>query len=245
MANFTAFIFLIFKFMFMKSLYIISFFGLFLFFACKADKKTNTNEQAFISSGYYLRYLEEEKELKTEATFQQGDSSANTQAKTYSGVFFNNQEMAFKKLSDANQRYILNTKGDFPSENIVFSFINDNGQKESQQFSFSSMKNLATKGPASKSKGITVTWEGQALTAQESVICLFSDKNNRTTNTILKGPSEGSQINIPAEKLSALTKGIGKLYLVRKNRIRKDELRRSSFAVLEYYTTAIDIEVVE
>jgi len=176
----------------MKSLYIIPFFALFLFFACKADKKTKTNEQPFISSSYYLRYLEAEKELKTEATFRQGDSLTNATAKTYEGVFFNNVEMSFKKLSDTNQRYILNSIGKFPSEGIVFSFINDKGHKESQTFSFSSMKNLATKGPVSKSKGATIIWEGEALTVQESVICLFSDKNNRTTNTVLKGPTEGA-----------------------------------------------------
>ncbi len=229
----------------MKSLYIIPFFALFLFFACKADQKPSSPKVSFISSSYYLRYLEEEKELKTEATFRQGDSLENAAAKIYSGVFFNNKEMAFKKLSDANQRYVLNTTGDFPSKNLVFSFINDKGQKESQSFSFSSMKNLATKGLVSKSKGVTLTWEGEALTDQESVICLFSDGNNRTTNTVLKGPTEGAQINIPSEKLSALTAGEGKLYLVRKNRVRKDETNRSSFAVLEYYTAPIDIEVSE
>jgi len=229
----------------MKSLYIIPFFALFLFFACKADKKTNTKEDSFISSSYYLRYIEEDKALKTEATFRQGDSLETAVAKTYTGVFFNDQEMAFKKLSDANQRYILNTSGDFPSENLTFSFINDNGNKETQSFSFSPMKNLAIRGSVSKSKGTTLTWGGKALSDQESVICLFSDEKNRTTNTVLKGPTDGAQINIPAEKLSALTIGAGKLYLVRKNRIRKDEGRRSSFAVLEYYTAAIGIEVSE
>jgi len=232
------------KFIFMKSLYIIPFFALFLFFACKADKKTIPSDQ-FISSSYYLRYLEEEQTLKAEATFRQGDSLANAKAKTYAGVFFNNQEMTFKKLSDANQRYVLNTTGEFPSGDLVFSFINDNGHKEGQPFSFSPMKSLATKGLVSKSKGATLTWEGKALGDQESVICLFSDENNRTTNTIVRGPTDGPQISIPPEKLSALTTGKGNLYLVRKNRSRKDEANRSSFAVLEYYTTTIDVEVGE
>ncbi len=229
----------------MKSFYIIPFFALFFFLGCRADKKNSTTNDPAISSRYYFRYLEEEKNLKTEATFLQGDSLENAVAKTYSGVFFNDQEMTFKKISDANQRYILNIVSEFPANGLRFSFINDKGQKETQPFSFSSMKNLVAKGPVSKSNGVTITWEGEPLGPQESVICLFSDKNNRTTNTVLKGPTDSALINIPAENLSALTIGEGKFYFVRKSRIGKAETNRSISAVFEYYTSAIGIEVVK
>ncbi len=228
----------------MKFIKLFIVFSVLFLFACNADQKEPTAE-GYIFSSYYFRYLEPEQQLKAEATYRQGDSIQSAKAKVFNGVFFGDQEMTFKKLSDTNQRYILDAKKEYPSDPLTFSFINDKGHKEEQSFSLSPIKNLSANGPVSKSNGCTLSWEGDALGADESVVCLFTDTANKTTSTIIKGPSVGAAINIPAAKLEALTVGAGEVYLVRKKRSRKVLDNRQSFAQMEYYSSTLEVIVEE
>jgi len=226
----------------MKSLHLFLLLSTLLVIGCQTDPKPKQAEPIIFSS-YYVRYMEPERELKAEATFRQGDSQQNAQAKQFNSVTFNNKEMVFKELSANNKRYIFNASMDFSSDDLQFGFINDAGQKESQPFSFSPITKLSVQGTINKSKGAAISWEGGPLTAEESVVCLFDNAANKSTSLIIKGPSNGSQINIPPEKMNGLTPGTAELYLVRKKRIRKESGKRISFAQMEYYTKTIEVVV--
>jgi hypothetical protein len=69
----------------------------------------------------------------------------------------------------------------------------------------------------SASKGFSLTFDGEPLSAGEKLIFLFSDKNNQNLNLEIAGPVAGQTLTVTSAKLASLAPGPGQVYLVRTN----------------------------
>ena len=230
----------------MKYIYILGFAQfIFSFSACQSNDKPNRATAKPLYINYEVRYLEPEKELRALAFFKEGDSLEVAVPKEFSNTSFQGSAMDKQDLGEKGFRYILNRKGPF-SANLDFSYKNNEGIAVNYDLTMSEVGEfLVREGDINKNKGVTIAWKGEALDPSQSLVLMFTDKNNKATSTTVKGPTKLSEFSVPSRDLAALTLGEGQLYLVKKQVRKTQEDNQSILSVVEYYTTPINIKVVE
>ncbi len=217
----------------------------FLISACQTNEKTDQVEVKPLFINYEVRYLEQEKELRAMAFFKEGDSLEVAVPKEFSNTTFQSNLMEKQNLGDRGTRYILNRKGQF-STNLDFSYTNDEGLPVNYDLSMPEIGEFSIKeGKLHKNKGITIVWKGKNLDPTQSLVFMFTDKNNHAQSNTAKGPTNIPEVFIPSKNLKELTPGNGQLYLVKKQIIKTQEENQSILSVVEYYTSSLDIEIVE
>lgn len=230
----------------MKYIYV---FGLAQYFlllcACQPNEKTNHSTAKPVFINYEVRYLEQEKELRALAYFKEGDSLEVATSKTFSNINFQGSAMENQNLGERGVRYILNRKGPY-SSNLDFGYKNDAGVPITYDLTMPEVGEFLIKdGIISKNKGATITWKGEALDASQSLVFMFTDKDNKASSTSIKGPTSLSEVFIPSKKLADLTPGKGQLYLVKKQVQNTTDENQTILSVVEYYTSSIDITTIE
>jgi len=230
----------------MKYIYILILTQVFLSMsACQSDETKNQTNARSLFINYEVRYLEDEKELRGLAYFKQGDSIRTAVSKDFSNVTFQSSAMKKQNLGARGSRYILNRKGSY-SSNLDFSYNNNEGIPINYDLSMPAVDAFSIKeGKIQKSKGATIVWNGKALDASQSLVLMFTDKDNQSSSISIKGPSQVSKVFIPSSDLSRLTLGEGQLYMVKKQVLKTQEQNQRVFSIVEYYTSAIDINVVD
>lgn len=227
--------------------YLLLFLGsCFLLLGCQGEQATTSKT---IYANYYIRHSEQERTVRAEASFQEGDSIHNKVSKQFTSVLFGGKEMSFNQMNPKRPFYLFDGESSGAAE-ISFRFIDDNGHQQEDIVSISGITSFTISNPIIPSKEAQLSWDGTPLGQQESIIMLFTDENNRTTSTIMNGPSQTTQLNIPAIKIKGLHPGKSRLYLVRKNRIastpeEKTPTKRQVKTVTEFYTKTINVEVTE
>ncbi len=213
--------------------------------ACQTNEKNNQIKAKPLFINYEVRYLEQERELRALAYFKEGDSLEIAVPKEFSNIAFQSSAMDKQDLGERGIRYMLNRKGPF-SENLDFSYHNNEGVPINYDLSMPAVGAFSIKeGKIHKNKGVTVVWEGEALDPSQSLVFMFTDKGNKASSTSIKGPTSLSEVFIPAKDLATLTLGDGQLYLVKKQFRKAQDENQAILSVVEYYTSPIDIKVVE
>ncbi|NJN77163.1 MAG: hypothetical protein HC803_01585 [Saprospiraceae bacterium] len=102
-------------------------------------------------------------------------------------------------------------------------------------------------GVISKSKGFTLTWEGEAVNANnETLVLLITDANGQSMSLNRIGETGESGMFIDPVQLSFFAPGTANFYLIRKNLIDiPQEGNVKQKAELEFYSAEITIEIVE
>ena len=230
----------------MKSIYVFVFTLIILVLgACQINEKANHIKVKPLFINYEVRYLEQEKELRALAFFKEGDSLEVAVSKEFSNITFQSSGMKKQNLGERGIRYILNRKGPF-SDNLDFSYNNNDGVPINYELSMPTVGDFLIKeGNIYKNKGATIVWNGELLDPSQSLVFMFTDKDNKASSTSVKGPTKLSEVFIPSKDLARLTLGDGQLYLVKKQ-IRKTIVENQTIlSVVEYYTSPIDIKVVD
>ena len=230
----------------MKYIYILILTQVFLSMsACQSDEKSNQTNAKTLFINYEVRYLEDEKELRGLVYFKEGDSIQTAVSKEFSNTTFQNSAMKKQDLGARGSRYILNRKGPY-SSNLDFSYKNNEGIPFNYDLSMPAVGNFSIKeGDIQKGKGATIEWNGKALDPSQSLVLMFTDKDKQFSSISIKGPSPISQFFIPSSDLDKLTLGNGQLYLVKKQVLKTQEQNQAILSVVEYYTSPIDIKVVD
>ncbi|MFK7806223.1 MAG: hypothetical protein AB8F74_00350 [Saprospiraceae bacterium] len=227
-----------------------------IFFACKSDPKsssTPTGETVNIKTiediqvQYYARYIADEKELKAEASFFSKSKEDEKMSITFSSVLLNDNPMRLDQSDSKRSYYKLNQKGEAPSR-MAFQMISEQGKKEEDVIVIPELKDFSFGKKLSPSKDGFLTWKGNPLGDKESLVFLFTNEKDRTTSTILNGPTVKSELIIPASKIKNLEPGNHRVYIVRKNRFietkkGRDGTPREIKALTEYYSKTIEVEV--
>ncbi|GJM31638.1 MAG: hypothetical protein DHS20C18_06390 [Saprospiraceae bacterium] len=226
--------------------YRYSFFSLLavvLFSACDNDPAPQSKPTIF--ADFFIRYLEDEHELKAQATFMEGDSLTSAVPKIFeSGVAFLGSNMKMKKIQDKLVRYSLTNEMGYMGS-FRFKFNDENRNPEIYSIEMPPIENFQMKGPISKSKGMTVVINGGILSQEESMVFLFNDKHNQARTITVLGPQTNIEYRFNADQLRNLSLGEGQLYLVKKQLKVQNNPHRSIRTEIEYYTKAIDVLVEE
>ncbi len=215
----------------------------FLFCNCQTD--SNPEKGPLIFADFFIRYLDDEHELKAQASFLEGDSINNAVPKTFEGgIAFQGSGMEMKKIQDKLIRYSLIREMDY-LDTFRFKFNNDLGNPEIYSVAMSPIQDFFLQGPISKSKGMTIVINGGVLNPGENLVLLFSDEKNQARTINMVGPKADVEYRFTADQLKNLTIGKGQLYLVKKQLKEQNIGNRVVRTEIEYYTKAIDVEVVE
>lgn len=200
-------------------------------------------EKLFID--FFVRYLAEESQLKAHASFSKGISPDESRPKQIAGgVSFQNSGMVERNLQSKVIRYELEREseyiGDFP-----FQFKAEDGKQRAYNLKMTPIKDFFLKGDISISKGMTLVVNGGLIKANEQLVLLFSDDENRAYSITLTGPAKTIEFTLSPEQTAPLRPGPGKLYLVKRQDNQQENEEISLVSSIEFYTPAIDIEVVE
>lgn len=224
-------------------------FGLFIFItfsfaACNATTETKQVETKNIFADFYVRYFQTEKLLKGQVTFGEGDTISTTKPIEMARVNFMNSGMTKKNLLGKYTRYMYQAPVTQTQSEFKFNFTDKQGQSQEQTLKMEPINDFSFKGDISKSKGMVLQLDGTTLSADEQMILLFNNDDNKVATIDIGGPSTNQAISFTGEQLNGLSLGKNQLYLVKKQirRFQKDNYKMSS--IIEFYSNTIEVEVV-
>ena len=220
---------------------------LFLSVLCcsSCNNQEKPTPKAILFEDYFIRYLSPEQQIKAQAIFAEGDTITHTQAKTFlGGVSFQGSGMSERKISSQLIRFEETRKMDY-TNSFSFRYKNEEGNDATHVINMSPIEDFFLKSSVSKTNGLDIVVKGGILSKQESLVFLFSDKENIAASIELKGPTNTIEFHLPPTQFSKLSIGKGKLYLVKKQSTLEKTGNRDIHAEIEYYTKDIEIEIVD
>ncbi len=220
------------------------FFSLVLVFcyACKSDVPQKQPSQTIFAE-LFVRYLQNESALKTEATFKKGEDISTATWKEFTdGVKLDGQFMKFKNLKDKLMRYQLESRNKYAGR-YTFEVV-DNVLKDFKvTLGMTDIKNFQVDNPIIPGKGMLLKWEGDPLQEDEKLVLLFSDENNKAYSCTITGPTPKSEKQISPAILPDIIPGKGQLYLVKKKHIQQNGKYQQVKGNIEFYTNSKAIVV--
>ncbi len=220
------------------SLYLVLLTAIFVFFGCQSDQ---TSKEETLFANYEIRYLQEEKQFRAQLSYSSGDSLTR-KPKHFPTVNFGKYAMERRNLRSKGIRYQYEKNIPYPSP-MSFRTIDKNNIEMNHQITMSPIDSFYLEENIEKSKDLNLTWLGAPLKANETLVLLFTDQENKASSQIVRGPTKQSTITIPSNRLSELSIGKGELYLVKKQWSQKLDKNVQTNSLIEFYTRAIDIEV--
>lgn len=213
-----------------------------IFYTCQPVSSSKEPTKKKVFARYYVKYSQNDQTYKAEASFLTGDSTVNALATEMESVSFQGGIMKQRTQPRNDLSYIAERSGKFSAQ-LKFKYT-DQSESKHLDLSFNPIHSFLIKDKmVSKSKGLTLVWDGGALEEGESLLLLFSDQTNKAASTTLKGPSRKSEILLPGNFLKDLQPGKGNLFLVRKQSGEiNDDLTNYKY-LLEYYTSPLAIKI--
>lgn len=217
----------------------------FSLFSCKtqiADKTKNEVTPVKIAK-YYVRYVEQIKELQLEAKY------INSNDSTFSipgGVSVADLKMEAKNLPKEGwmHRYIKRPSG--CDSLYVFSYNPGLKNEIKDSVIFPIYRNFKLETPKiSKKTGGLVSWSGNSLTQDDGLTLVFEDASGVSYTINHVGITRGPQLEIRPEFLEVFAKGKGILRVVHKKTIIGKTDNQRSVRLTEYYRMPIDMEIVD
>lgn len=213
-------------------------------FSCQSDTSKTQSNQPTTFANFYVRYMENENRIKATANFDQGKNRETaTPIKIENGVFFHNANMNERKIQNYGIRYKYELNGDF-SENFKFRFTEPNKGKMNYEVKINPIQKISFPDGISKSKGMSVNWEGLPLAENESLAFLIQGNKGRTIQFVLKGKTETSSIKVPRSEISNLGLGLAKIEVVRMQSLTTEEPNFIVECNTEFYANETDATVV-
>ncbi|MBR9919879.1 MAG: hypothetical protein GYB31_03510 [Bacteroidetes bacterium] len=201
--------------------------------ACASEVQNNKEP---LTANFYMRYLADGQEYKAEATFLKNTDGTQEAVEMKGGVSFQGSAMGKRVLSDQIIRYQYENSGTFP-EKITFACKRESAEpwinfelKMIPVRRFNLPDTIGTANPA------PLILPDGPLTAEEELVLIFSDPQNKAQSITLAGPSEGNSILLPVNQITKLGKGINTIYLVKKQRQKINKEGIDATVELEYYS---------
>ncbi len=215
------------------------------FISCQSETAKTNPDLPTTFANLYVRYMEAENRIKATANFDRGKNQKNASSiKIDNGVFFHNANMKERQIPNIGTRYIYEMVGDF-SDSFKFRFTEPSKGKMDYVVNINPIKNITIPNGISKSKGMTVHWEGLPLAENEGLAFLIQGTRIRFVQFQLKGKTETSKIIVPAEKIKDLSLGASvKIEIVRTQSLLTEEGNFVAECNTEFYALETEATVV-
>ncbi len=211
-------------------------------YACESDVPQKQSPQTIFAE-LFVRYLQNESALKTEATFKEGkDASTATWKEFTDGVKLDGQFMKFKNHKDKLMRYQLKSRNKYAGQ-YTFEVADQTLKDFKVTLGMTDIKNFQVDNPIIPKKGMRLSWDGDALQEDEKLVLLFSDENNKAYSCTITGPTPKSEKQISPAILPDMIPGKGQLYLVKKKQVQQNGKNQQVNGNIEFYTNSKEIVV--
>lgn len=191
----------------------------------------------------YVRYLEQEGQIHTEATMRIAEPGKEAlPIEVAGGIRYQGLEMSIQPMRSITYR--LDKPSGFETKH-TFSWKDDKGR---EQYFNTQLDPISSFGFGNKvvdrSKAAIFSWEGQPLGKGEVLVFMWENAKLRLTKPLeVINPGPDSRLNYPAAKLSELEPGLWTLYLVRKKLTKSDVNGVECTGIIEYFTATDSFEV--
>jgi len=214
-----------------------------LCFSCNFMQK-EVAKKNILNVDYYVRYLQADKQLKVNISFTKIDSTEKITPEKMEEVLFADQVLSGKKVGN-QYRYELTKEVPFV-ESYKLSYRLNHNEMDSMTIQLHAMNDFSIKkGKVSKSAGTDLTFEGVEQATNETLVLLFSDRNNQTAMIKIGNHTVNAPIVILPEQIGHLAVGEGKVYLVKKQTIQTKSADTELTGKTEYYSAVKSIEIIE
>ncbi len=205
-----------------------------LFCACTTPQKPEKH-----TFRCYVRYLEDQAQLRAEAVLYGPDSSVITPP---GGILYDGLDMKALPAQGIGYRYQHNGAA---AETAHFSWTETAGQRHEFALPLLPLKNFGFgPGTISRHQTDTLRWTGAPLDRGETLVLMWENlANAQTVPMEIYGTAAQQEIVFPAAQLAKLPAGRWSLYLVRKKLVKGDAAGVSCTGTSEYYTRADTVEV--
>lgn len=213
--------------------------------ACRNESSNATAGAATarLTTEFYVRYLETERQLKAHAAFTYGDSLPPLQTHHFpKGVQFQGNPMEPNQLPDRTLRYVYNGTGDYATDGFSFTYEDPSGKNRSQTLKLAPIEDFSVKGTATP-QGLTLILKGAPFQANESLILLFLNEKNQAFSAEFKGPFDVEELAVPPAQLAGITSGKHFLYLVKKQITTRADGNANITSEIEFYSKTIEVQI--
>ncbi len=219
--------------------YTILFFSLLLYlsvFSCKKNDKVVAEGESFFAD-LFVRYLEEEGQLKATATFFKGDSLPAARSwQASSDVLFDGRPMKERNIQGSLVRYILELNSRPDKNSFQLGLRDESAPPLELAVSLDPIQAFSIQGAASRSEGIHIDVQNGQLNEHQSLVFLFSDAENKAHSVTVPGPHQGNLYFLSPQRIADWPEGKGQLYLVKKSNLKQKAGEWEVLLQTEYYT---------
>ncbi len=217
--------------------------------ACHRDKSnantdtTNDHTNTFFAQ-YYVRYLQEERQIKAHVAFFEGDSLPTARPIQFQNeVIFQGQNMQARQLPPRTVRYIYNGVGDYASKGFIFQYQDSTGKTQQQVLQMAPIADFSLNAAASRSKGMELSLESPPFLNNESLVLFFTNVADNQAYTIEYKGLIDNPLFIAPEEMGGITPGKYLLYLVKKQ-LTTDLVEKSEItSEVEFYSKTIEVQL--
>lgn len=212
--------------------------------ACQNEQAAANEVKLF--ANYYVRYLQNEQQLKAEASFKKGLEKENAKKIDLAGeIRLLNTPLIPININGSILRYQLEQKTKL-KPNYEFVLEHDSGELSKHKIEISPIREFSLEnGVASQSKGFQLNWEGANLSENDRLLIMITDQNDKAHSITINGPTSGQSAAIQGTDLLGLATGNGYIYLVKKSNQEEIQNKTVINSLAEYYTDRILVEIVE
>lgn len=217
--------------------------------ACHRDKSnantdtTNDHTNTFFAQ-YYVRYLQEERQIKAHVAFFEGDSLPTARPVQFQGdVIFQGQPMQPRQLPPRTIRYLYNGVGDYALNSFIFQYQDNSGKTRQQMLQMAPIESFSVNIEASRSRGMELTVQTAPFQTDESLVLFFTNLTDHQSYTIeYKGLIDNPLLITPQE-MGNITPGKYLLYLIKRQRMTNRSERTEITTEIEFYSKTIEIQI--
>lgn len=187
----------------------------------------------------YVRYLEDQNQLRAEALLYSQDS---TMVYPEGGIRYDDQKMDSLAVKNGGYRYQHTGAA---TELAVFDWLGAKGKKHEFTLPLLPVSDFGF-GPGAipRNRPDTLHWSGAPLTRGETLVLMWESLDNGPTIPMeIYGTNPQQEIVFPAAQMAKVPAGRWSLYLVRRKLVKGEAGDLAASGVSEYYTRADTVVV--
>lgn len=211
---------------------------------CHSDKTQPSSPSPIVVASFYVRYLDDTRQIRPEASFSELGSDGKSIPKRFENVVFYGSPLSEKDFGNHGIRYLAEIEGEVDKE-YFFEFWNKDFDKTKVPVSLTAVGRFAFEGNVSKSKGATLKFQGLPFVKKESLVLIFTGEGNQSASIEVFNFPKPGEVSIRPESLAAVANGKNQVYLVRKNSSLTKTSSQEWNLQTEFYSKSITVNVVD
>ncbi len=229
----------------MQNIFLFSTLLVLLISSCKttANEAKKQEEIPIKLIKYYVRYIEQSKELQVEVKFYNQNDSAFSMPE---GVMVADFKLEAKNLPKEGWMHRFIKRPSRYDSLYIFNYKSGENMERKDSVFFPIYQNFQIATPKiSKKTGGLLTWDGNSLTQDDGLTLVFEDASGISYTINHVGITRGPQLEVRPEHLEVFAKGKAILRAVHKRTVIGERGNTRMIRLTEYYRTPMEVEIID